>query len=1113
MASLGSLIVRLGADTGNFDAGMRRAAERLETVADIAERAGRNLTVGITAPVLAVGAAAIRTAAEFESLRRGLEAVAGGTEEAERQLARLREVAKLPGLGLREAIQGATNLQAAGYSADLAERSLRAFGNALATVGRGKAELDGVTRTLGQIASKGKISGEEISQLAERVPQIRVAMKAAFGTADTEVLQKAKISATDFVTRVVAELEKLPQVTGGTQNAFENLADTVAVSLDRLGSGSLNAVTENMNRLAGVVQGLTDRFLAMSPEGQRNALILAGIAAAAGPATVAIAALVRAYGTLNAVIVGSTIINATRTWLALIPAIRGVADALYLVRIAGAAMLGPMGVAVLALGSLSLAFFKAGEGARRAAQAAKQAADDFRAALAGMSDAQALEAVNTAVSQRAMVVQQIANMRAAISQQRAALRSERKGQPLGTVTTEGVVTAVGFEPSETAAALAKNERALANLVKLETTLGERVMATTAEVNRRNEAAQKMESPAPPPLTIPLTDKELSRLRAWGQELREIQLLREFGVSPAAREAVTALSALEAKIGDLAAELATTPSAAGQSLLKELSAQADAAMGRVRLLVREYEVLGRAGKTVDTSALDRLSTPEMRGFRAPRVLNSDPSVRRLQVLNAEYRRVTADLERATFGRDRSAAAAATDRLNALAEQIKAARRAVAAALAAANLTPQQQAEIIARLSVDLDTSDFSGSVKAIEQGIADVSAAFGDLGGALVDLTRGVLGAVLGAKQIHEAQSMSGLAQVAGTVAGVGAIVGGLTSLVSAVTAADRERNRVIQANTAKLEETRLALQGFASTAANIRSAGIAAARIGDLSNLGLVGPTTFRDGKLEGYDASRIQKVLSSLGISFAQLNKIAKDNGIELLDSKGRIVARAFDQLSEQLGYTLASLTRLGADLESQRSFAELLDDVQNVAQTPLRVLQRELGLLETQAPDLLRRFGLAGLDPTVLGDRNAIRQGLESIMVAIRDGVLDPTLLGGLQGLPELFGSIQNIDNALDDAAEAANKLSESLTNVPPLFDRALRTMQAARIGAGVTSQSTTDASRALASLRFGGGSSYEFTYAPTVERADHKAALRAWIRDLEASGDPDAQALALTMRVGVG
>lgn len=179
----------------------------------------------MAAGFVAFARSAMEAASEMESLKMGLTAVAGSAAEAEAQLKRLQDVAKLPGLGFKEAIQGSIRLQAAGFSARMAEAALMAFGNAIATVGGGKAELDGVTTALAQIASKGVISAEEINQLAERIPQIRVAMQSAFGTSNTEALQRMGISAKEFVGQVTTELLKLPQVMGGMKNATENLED------------------------------------------------------------------------------------------------------------------------------------------------------------------------------------------------------------------------------------------------------------------------------------------------------------------------------------------------------------------------------------------------------------------------------------------------------------------------------------------------------------------------------------------------------------------------------------------------------------------------------------------------------------------------------------------------------------------------------------------------------------------------------------------------------------------------------------------------------------------------------------------------------------------------
>jgi tape measure domain-containing protein len=183
------------------------------------------------------GAVGFADAARLDSLTRGLASVSVSAEDLQGQLRRLKEVAKLPGLGFEEAVQGSVALQAAGLSAQLAERSLMAFGNALATVGKGKDDLNGVTLALQQMAAKGKISAEEINQINERVPQIRAAMQRAFGTADTEQLGKMGIDVKTFITGVVADLEKLPRVSGGIQNSIENMADAMKDARIPLGQG------------------------------------------------------------------------------------------------------------------------------------------------------------------------------------------------------------------------------------------------------------------------------------------------------------------------------------------------------------------------------------------------------------------------------------------------------------------------------------------------------------------------------------------------------------------------------------------------------------------------------------------------------------------------------------------------------------------------------------------------------------------------------------------------------------------------------------------------------------------------------------------------------------
>lgn len=318
--ALGGLWVEVGARIDGFEAAMAEVGDRIRAAraeleplsridfSDVALQLGKvgaGLTALITAPIIGIGAGAVAAATSMDSLVRGLTAVSSTSEDVNKELDRLQEVAKLPGLGFQDAIQGSTRLQAAGFSAKEAEGALQAFGNALATVGKGKADLSGVTLALGQIASKGKVSAEEINQLAERIPQIRVAMQGAFGTADTKTLQKMEVGAFEFVNKVVAELSKLPKVTGGIQNDFENFSDAVFKTKAALGQALLPIVHDALGiltDLVGKVKEGADWFKTLDPPVQKAALAFVAVVAAAGPLLLSLAGVSAAIGTIGSLI-------------------------------------------------------------------------------------------------------------------------------------------------------------------------------------------------------------------------------------------------------------------------------------------------------------------------------------------------------------------------------------------------------------------------------------------------------------------------------------------------------------------------------------------------------------------------------------------------------------------------------------------------------------------------------------------------------------------------------------------------------------------------------------------------------------------------------------------
>lgn len=261
--------------TGKFKASMAQAQRITNKFGSSATKSIRRVTLGLVAMGVAAAAAAvaigvklaqaliragratIQTAVKYDKLVRGLTAVSGSSKEARRQLVRLRDVAKLPGLSFAEAIQGSTALQAAGLSANLAERSLKAFGNALVTVGKGARDLKGVNLALTQIVTKQTGFGQELRQLSERLPQVRKAMKDAFGIGSVEDFQKLGLAAEDFIEGIVIEFEKLPKVTGTVANALENLGISFDLLKNSIGKKLLEATEIASTSLTDIIDGLT----------------------------------------------------------------------------------------------------------------------------------------------------------------------------------------------------------------------------------------------------------------------------------------------------------------------------------------------------------------------------------------------------------------------------------------------------------------------------------------------------------------------------------------------------------------------------------------------------------------------------------------------------------------------------------------------------------------------------------------------------------------------------------------------------------------------------------------------------------------------------------------
>lgn len=180
--------------------------------------------------LMQVGQKVLEATINFEKYHRQLTIVTGGAAAASAKLKELQIVATLPGLSMESAVYGQVRLQTMGYTAAEATGHIKALGATVSAFGGGGEEMKGILTAFSQISSKGKVMAEEINQIAERLPTVRRLMTEAFGTSNTEELQKMGISARQFTDAILNGMQNAQPVVAGVAEEMAKLK----VSIDSM---------------------------------------------------------------------------------------------------------------------------------------------------------------------------------------------------------------------------------------------------------------------------------------------------------------------------------------------------------------------------------------------------------------------------------------------------------------------------------------------------------------------------------------------------------------------------------------------------------------------------------------------------------------------------------------------------------------------------------------------------------------------------------------------------------------------------------------------------------------------------------------------------------------
>jgi tape measure domain-containing protein len=948
----------------------------------------------------------------------------------------------------------------------------RTVTQALAIEGRGAQEVSSTIRQLAQAFGSGRLAGDELRSVSENASLLFNKMAESLGLTTGEfrkLSSEGKISIEQVAQGILAagaEIDKqaktLPTTIGGSLTQLRNSVQRFVGETDRALGITI--------KLVGAINFLGNQF-----DNNRAAVeTFAFVLGAAG--------LVKAANAAVTALRGLAVVQGIGAFLSLIPAIRSIRDVLTLATFAvrgfWTAFLGPIGIAVTAIGIAAAIFFKW----RKGIDDTKKSWDEFRESLDDLKPEELTKRFDQSVTQMFRLEEQADTLRREIKSITDAGLTPSKAltddltkletQIRTTTHASGILAGVlkgardvaggGIVKTGDEDALKKFADEAGRVVetfKIMKSSGENVSRVVAKMREIFDSAQqKLRG-----LKDPFSEDAL-RLRKVLEDLADLPEIKlRLRVDPNTRTLVQMTQkAVDDIIQPILDRQANIPAvqirpiidttlagssirSLGNRIPEQFRQEFEAGIKRIRFDVlrdRLREQLGTVPIAFEPVGLDRFEAAVDVAIAAQNRLN--------------LARLAGDPEQRVDAEKRYADAVQIVR-NTLAQ--------LARNLDGTNAKTADQAkaiEAINKAAQDLGVS-LTTSVSRLDQFLNFARGATG--------VGRAVLGIADAMKKVDESMrralssavnlfdSLVDLAQAqkdlnAGTgsaitvaATGLGAAGAGLSminSVVSAIQADNeklrqviREQTEVQRENVRALDKLRLDVGGFEGSVRDFQRV-MGAIRLpsqapGAPSMLELIRQIGEFEKKGTGPSTrNALEGALGALGTSLAELNAVADQLGIDLFDSAGRIIPEAFAILDDAIALHIRAVTRWRDTLEDTRLKMELEADVFDFTDDARAAIGRGLGLLETLAPNLFTEF-FGSID---IGDPAQVEQALRALTRILIDNVesLEDDF-GDLFGKSDLIEIIRLVEGGLDGLAGAANEVTNALLNVPSGFriDRA--------------------------------------------------------------------------------
>lgn len=242
----------------------------------------RKFATGVAAlgaAALGTGIAGVKMAGDWEQNEIAFTTMLGSAEKARQFLGELSDFAERTPFELPGLVDASKKLLAFGFEAENIIPMVTAVGDAVAGLGGGADTIDRVTLALGQMQAKGKVSAQEMMQLAENGIPAWQYLADAIGVSIPEAMkmaEKGAITASQGINGVLAGMSRdfgglMEQQATTINGLFSTAGDTISTILRELGFDIVETF-DLKTKLAGAVAWLGDFAKALREGGIRKAL-------------------------------------------------------------------------------------------------------------------------------------------------------------------------------------------------------------------------------------------------------------------------------------------------------------------------------------------------------------------------------------------------------------------------------------------------------------------------------------------------------------------------------------------------------------------------------------------------------------------------------------------------------------------------------------------------------------------------------------------------------------------------------------------------------------------------------------------------------------------------